>query len=216
MIEMLLKMRIKLYKIIRKNIPNKLIFIIKRFLGKRRTWKIAYVILVSDEVHNFMTKLQINILDQYGVNPGLTAIPHITLKLGFDVSCLEPYENYFDSLVKDIEPFEICVNGINKFDEGIIFINVENNPNLDMLRRRILRDLHEQFGVEPYRLEDDQFHFHATLAHGLSKNDFLMAYEGLKKMPVQMCFTLSAMGLFCHTGDNWVSYKQSTIIGNVS
>jgi 2'-5' RNA ligase len=209
------KMKIKLDAVIDNLIKDKIYTLIKCMPKKQRTWPVAYVILLSDEVHDFMTQLQINILEQYGVNSGLTAAPHITLKLGFDVACLEPHAKYFDCLVKDIEPFEICINGVGKFDEGIIYFNVKINPHLEKLRRRILRDLHDQFGVKPYQLEGDQYHFHATLAYGLSKNDFALAYEGLKNMHVHMCFMMKTMSLFCHTGDHWISYKQATITDKV-
>ena len=204
-------MNIRLKALIKKMIWNKFGAILNRISGKHRTWSVAYVILMSDEIHNIITKWQINILDKYGTNSGLTAMPHLTLKLGFEVTCLDQYEKYFDNLVKDIEPFEICVNGINKFEDGIIFVDVEKNPRLDQLRRRILNDLHQQFGVKPYRLEGDQFRFHVTLAYGLPISNFIKAYEELKIRPIQASFMLSKMSLFCHSGENWVSYKQATI-----
>jgi len=182
-----------------------------RLADRGRTFEIAYVILVSDEVHNYMSKLQIDILKEYGMNPGLKASPHITLKLGFEVSELEPFERYFDKLVGEIEPFEICMKDIGFFDEGIIFMDVERNPQLEKLRRRILKDVSEQCGVEPYPLEGDRYHFHATLAYGLSKHDFARARQTLKDMKVEFRFALDTLALFCHTGNEWVVYKRATV-----
>jgi len=189
---------------------------VRRYLRARRadefrSFEIAYVILVSDEAHNYMSKLQIDILKKYGMNPGLKATPHITLKLGFEASGLEPFERYFDKLVSEVEPFEICIKNIGFFDEGIIFMDVEHNPRLEKLRRRILKDLSEQHGVEPYPLEGDRYHFHATLAYGLSNRDFARARQTLKDIKVEFRFTLDALALFCHTGDEWIAYKRATV-----
>ena len=182
--------------------------------GQFRTFEIAYVILVSDEVHNYMSRLQIDILNQYGVNPGLKASPHITLKLGFEASRLEPFERYFDKLANETEPFEICIKDIGFFDEGVIFMDVEHNPRLEKLRRRILDDLSEQHGVEPYPLEGDRYHFHATLAYGLSKHDFTAARQKLKDMKVEFRFVLNTLALFCHAGDGWITYKRAAVSQN--
>lgn len=178
---------------------------------KVRTFEIAYVILVSDEVHNYMSRLQIDILKEYGMNPGLKASPHITLKLGFQVSGIEPFERYFDKLVSEIETFEICIVGIGFFDEGIIFMDVEHSPQLERLRRRILKDLSEQHGVEPYPLEGDRYRFHATLAYGLSNRDFARARRALKDVKIEFRFALDTLALFCHTGDEWITYKRAML-----
>jgi 2'-5' RNA ligase len=182
--------------------------------GGLRSFEIAYVILLSDEAHNYMSKLQIDILRRYGVNPGLKATPHITLKLGFQASEIEPFERYFDELVSGIEPFEICVKDMGFFDEGIIFIDVEHNPQLERLRRRILGDLSEQHGIQPYPLEGDRYHFHATLAYGLSKHDFARARRELQDLKVEFRFLLDTLALFCHTGEEWIAYKRGRVIGS--
>ena len=179
--------------------------------ARPRTFEIAYVILVSSEVHNYMTRLQLDILRRYGANPGLTASPHITLKLGFEVSEIEPFAAYLDRIAGDIEPFEICVRNIDVFDGGIIFLDVEQDPRLENLRRRILRDLSEKYGVEPYPLEGDQYRFHATLAYGLSNRDFERAWKELKDLKVEFRFVFDTLGLFCHTGDGWITYRRAVL-----
>jgi len=179
--------------------------------GEFRSFEIAYVILVGEEVHNYMSKMQIGILKEYGVNPGLKASPHITLKLGFEASGLDPYERYLDELAREIEPFEICVRDIGFFDEGIIFMDVEENLALEKLRRRILADLWDRHGIEPYPLEGARYHFHATLAYGLSKRDFAKAQRALRDTKVQFRFVLDTLALFCHTGDEWIAYKRATL-----
>lgn len=176
-----------------------------------RTLEVAYVILLDDEAHNYMSKLEIELLKQYGPHEGLKATPHITLKLGFHVSDLEPFERYFDKLVAEIEPFEICIKNIGFFDDmGIIFMDVVPTQPLERLRRRILSDLSEQHGIKPHSLEGDQYHFHATLAY-LSNHDFVRARRELENIKVEFRFMFDTLGLICHTGDEWVTYKRARL-----
>ncbi|MGH7184351.1 MAG: 2'-5' RNA ligase family protein [Nitrospiraceae bacterium] len=176
-----------------------------------RTLEVAYVILLDDKAHNYMSKLEIELFKQYGPHEGLKATPHITLKLGFHVSDLEPFERYFDKLVTEIEPCEIYIKNIGFFDDmGIIFMDVVHTQQLERLRRRILSDLSEQHGIKPYPLEGDQYHFHATLAY-LSKHDFVRARRDLENTKVEFRFMLDTLGLICHTGGGWVTYKRTRL-----
>ncbi len=176
-----------------------------------RTFELAYVILVSDEVHNYMSKLEIDLMKQYGAHEGLKAAPHITLKLGFHVADIEPFERYFDELISKIEPFEICVKNFGFFDEaGIIYMDVVHTPELDSLRWRIVNDLSIQHGIKPNALEGDQYHFHATLAY-LSKNDFLRARREFEHVKIERRFVVNTLGLICHTGDGWITYKRGRL-----
>jgi 2'-5' RNA ligase len=175
------------------------------------TFELAYVILVSDEVHNYMSKLEIDLMKQYGAHEGLKATPHITLKLGFHVSDLEPFERYFDELVGESEPFEICVKNFGFFDEaGIIFMDVVHTPELDSLRQRIVNDLSMRHGIKPNTLEGDQYHFHATLAY-LSKHDFARARRELENVKIEFRFVMDTLGLICQTGDGWITYKRARL-----
>jgi|CXWL01.1.fsa_nt_gi 2'-5' RNA ligase len=176
-----------------------------------RTFELAYVILVSDEVHNYMSKLEVDLMKQYGAHEGLKATPHITLKLGFHVTDIEPFERYFDELVNEIEPFEICVKNFGFFDEaGIVYLDIVHTPELDSLRRRIVNDLSMQHGIKPNVLEGDQYHFHATLAY-LSKHDFSQARREFEHVKIERRFMLNALGLICHTGDGWITYKRGRL-----
>ena len=190
-----------------------------RLVNRNRSFEIAYVILVSDEVHNYMSKLQLDILKQYGANPGIKASPHITLKLGFNVSNIEPFEEYFDELVGAIDPFEICIKNIGFFDEGIIFMDVEPTQQLDRLRHRILHDLSVRHGIKPYPLEGDRYHFHATLAYGMPKHDFVQARAKLENLKVEFRFVLETLGLLCSTGEDsyeWITYKRSILSRSIA
>ena len=173
---------------------------------------LAYVILVSEEVHNYMRRLQVGMLREYGASFGIEVSPHITLKQAFEVREIEPFERYFDRLVAEIEPFEIIVRGVGVFDDGVIFMDVARNGVLDSLRKRIIRDLSTEFGVRPNDLEDDRYHFHATLAKGLSPASLERARRALEGIPVEFRFVCDTLGLLAHTGAAWITYKRSGIV----
>ena len=171
----------------------------------------AYVILVSEEVHNYMRRLQLEILQKYGTNPEIEVSPHITLKQGFGARDFVPLERYFDKLVEEIEPFEITVRNIGFFVAGVIFMGVAQNEPLDALRRRVIRDLSSEFGVRPNAFEDDRYHFHATLAHGLSRDSFERARRELGGLQVEFRFVCDTLALLYHTGGTWITYKRSAM-----
>ncbi len=177
-------------------------------------FEIAYVLPVSDELSNAMRRLQVELEAGYGVNRALSTPPHITLKLGVPASSIEPFERHFDRLVGEVEPFEVCVQGIDFFDEGIIFLGVEPEPRLEALRRRILHDLSEGLGIQPYPLEEgDRFRFHVTLAHGLTPEAFARARRSLDRATPRHRFTVDRLSLFCYTRDSWFAYKLGALRG---
>lgn len=172
---------------------------------------LAYVILVGEELHNYMRHLQVEMLREYGAWRGIEVSPHITLKQAFAVRDLEPFERYFDRLVAEIEPFEIAVRGVGVFDDGVIFMDVAHNGLLDSLRRRVVQNLSTEFGVRPNELEDDRYHFHATLAQGLPPSSLARARRALEGMQGEFRFVCDTVGLLTHTGRGWITYKRSAI-----
>lgn len=177
-----------------------------------RPFELAFVILTSDEVHNHVRRQQLELLRRHGANPALRATPHITLKLGFPAVTLEPFERFLDELAADLAPFEIRLPGYGSFDEGILYLDVERTSPLEALRRRIVGELAARFGVRPLALEEgDRFHFHATLAYGLSRSDFERARGALRHTPLDFRFQVERLALLCHTGSEWVTYRRARV-----
>ena len=173
--------------------------------------EVAFVLPLSDEAHNFITELEVEILRRYGVNEGLLAPPHITLKLGFKTTDLRPFADYVDEVARTTPPLEITLRGIGSFDEGIIFIDVERTAALDQLRRRILRDLAERFQIEPKPFEDDRFHFHVTVAYGLPQSAFEKELAHLAPLNPTFRFEAQTIAMLCHTGDHWITYRRAAL-----
>lgn len=172
---------------------------------------LGLVIPVSDSVHNYMTKLQIDLMRQFGIVGGLECAPHITLKQAFPTHTLRVFEHYLDTISKEIDPFRIQLRGFDAFDGNLIFLNVVPNLHLSALRERIVSDLRKDFGVEPYALEDERYRFHATLVHSLSKSRFHRARAALAHETIDFSFSCNSLELVCHTGQGWITYRRSTL-----
>jgi 2'-5' RNA ligase len=95
-----------------------------------RSFELGYVILLSDQVANYVRGLQIELPRKHGSYPSLHVTPHITLKQAFPVAALEPFERYFEQLACETKPFEIVVRGFGFFSEGVIFLDVVQSGEL--------------------------------------------------------------------------------------
>ena len=200
-----------------RNLARRVVSRAKRSLGVERAEtlarpEIAFVLPLGEDAHNFMTQLQVEILRRHGVNDGLTAVPHITLKLGFKTPDLAVFADYLDEVAKSTPAFEITLRGISSFEEGIIFVDVEPSPELDQLRRRIVRELSERFQITPKPLEDNRFHFHATLAYGLPQTVFEQEIARLSPLKPSFCFEARTIAMLCHTGDHWITYRLAALV----
>ncbi len=173
--------------------------------------EVAYVIPVSDEIQNFVAKVQMEIVRTCGTGPRFHGTPHITLKLSFRTAAIEPFEPHLDRLADEVEPFEIRVGHIDFFDPGIMFLDVEPNPGLERLRQRILRELSDGHGVTPYDIEGERFHFHVTVAYDLSPAEFARARRVFAGATDRMGFVPGSLALLCHTGEQWFTYKRVSL-----
>jgi 2'-5' RNA ligase len=175
-----------------------------------RRIEIALVILVDNTTFNRTRLIQKVLWERLDTTIGLKVSPHISLKLGFFISAskIGVFEDYLDRLVSELQAFEIQLVGFGSFPGGILFLDVKSNPRLDELRRRILSDLLEQFGVLPNRFEGDHFHFHLTLASDLSIPGLALAQQTLEPFDFEHRFHLDTIALLIHLGECWTTYKQ--------
>src|SRR5437763_14244442 len=103
--------------------------------------QLGLALMGSDEVHDAMRRIQLDLARACGGNPALRLTPHITLKQPFHARALPPVEAYVDELAPRIQLPEIHLSGIGFFeeeDEGVAFLDVAPNPPLEELRLRIL------------------------------------------------------------------------------
>jgi 2'-5' RNA ligase len=179
---------------------------------ENRSVQIAYVILLPDDVHNFIRRVQVELYDTYAASEATRALePHITLKQPFEAGDAEPYEDFFDRLTVETDPFELELRGYGFFEgEGVVFLDVTQNERLHALQRRIL----EELALEPAQYESGSplpYHFHATVATGLSPDDLTGARDDFDQTP-EFRFPLERLGMFRRDAEGpWTLYKRSKL-----
>lgn len=169
---------------------------------------LAYVILLSDDVHNFLRRVQAEVYQRYDANPWTLSLePHVTLKQPFESDEVEPHEQYLEQLAVETEPFELLLRGLGAFEEdGVLFLEVEQDPQLLALQHRILDELR----LDPGEFESGHprpYYFHATIATGLAPADLKQARE-LHAATPEFRFALDRLGLFRKTEETWTLYKR--------
>jgi len=173
---------------------------------------LAYVILLPDDVHNFIRRAQAELYDSYAASEATRALePHITLKQPFGAGDVEAYETFFDTLTAETRPFDLELHAYGFFEgEGVVYLDVAQDERLHSMQRRILDEL----GLEPAEYESGSpvpYHFHATVAAGLSPDDLTHARDTFDRTP-EFRFQLERLGMFRRDAEGpWTLYKRSKL-----
>lgn len=173
--------------------------------------RIGYAVLVSDEVYNFMRQFEVEYLQRYGGNRGLTQPPHITIKGPFDTHDLAWHANYLDSLARKTRPFTIHLRGIGAFPPPVLFLNVEPHPELSALTETILADLPAHTHT-PFEANRD-LHPHATLAFPRSEVELQQALEEYAGRAVGFDCIVNSIGLLYQHEESWIILRKATLSG---
>lgn len=176
--------------------------------GRIGAVQLAYVILLPDDAHNYMRRVQAELYRRYEASRSTLRLePHITLKQPFEADAPERHESYLEELAAEIDPFELVMDGFGFFeDEGVVFLDVQQDERLIALQHRMLAELE----LEPAVYESGEpvpYHFHGTLASGLSSRDLADARAHLSDTP-EFRFPLRKLGLFCYTNETWTLHKR--------
>lgn len=170
---------------------------------------IAIVIPLTGDAANWLQRTKFDWLARHGTSPGLEAAPHITLKMGCKVGDPAPIADYVAQLAAQTTAPHIALQGVGRFDDGILFLDVAASDALDRLRRGIVADLQNKFGIVPEALEGDAFHFHATIGHGLPAVLVETEYRQLQGRSIRFEEMASAIELWVHVGSNWATYHRA-------
>lgn len=173
---------------------------------------IGFAILLDDRSHNFVRSLQLKLHQELGLSLARQS-PHITIKVPFESTDIEPYSAYLDGLAGEIQPFEIELNRFNHFGQRIIYLEVAENEALTQLHYKILADLEDQMGIKPHEFEGPNVKFHASLVGVHSDGEFQSAMEYLKKYSPKFKFQAETLAIFYHLGGDggWIINRRIPI-----
>jgi 2'-5' RNA ligase len=108
----------------------------------------------------------------------------------------------FTAFANSRSPFSITTEQVGHFDKSVIYLSVENNPELQNLYDQLKEFLLTQL---EFRQEEtgNNFKPHITLEKKLSKEDFRKGWEGIKDLSLRTSFEASHFSLMKHNGRNW-------------
>jgi 2'-5' RNA ligase len=176
--------------------------------------QIGFGILLEHEPHNFIREYQLKFHHELSILPGRQN-PHITFKSPFKVHDIEAYVDYFDQLARETQPFEVKINGVGDFDQKILFLDVEENQATNSLHVNVLKQMKDQFNIDPDPLEGENMHFHASIAELPTKDAFIEAKEMLENEAPKFRFWVKEFGIFYHLGGDhsWIIFRRMPIGG---
>lgn len=175
--------------------------------------KATIVLIADNNAENFGKRMMLE-AHKYGkMGFEMARLPqHVSLKQPFAIPNLEDMEEFFDSFVKDLSPFDIEFVGMDVFpsnvlggvQSGCMSLRVKETSELVEAQRRLNDGLYEKFGPCPAE-HDDDYVFHMTFAiGGASFVLYQKAYDELVKQDYKKCFRFSKLGLLYYDDDNIV------------
>jgi 2'-5' RNA ligase len=185
-------------------------------IGRQNNYKnleAAIVLLLPDGVQNELQRWQLDTLRRHGLNPGLSAPPHITLKLGFKYEDINAIADNMAELAGQIAPLPVLLKDFMHFDEGIIFLDVAPDEALERCRQSVVQMVSQRHGVQPRPIELAGFRSHVTLTYGLPKQRFEQERERFAALPVRFACVLDRMALLIRVDDHWVTYRSCQLAG---
>ena len=174
---------------------------------------VAVVLPLEGQAGRWMQQQQIDLLRRIGPHPGLSAVPHVTLKMGFKTGQPAALQSWLDRLGADTPPLDIQLGGVDRFPEGVLFLDVVESAPLQALRRRVLHELASEFGVQPGSVEDEGFRFHATLTFDLPPALLDGERQRLSALAPQFIESVSALELWLDVGSHWVRLHRTPMGG---
>jgi len=150
-------------------LPAPLRALLRRLLRRPAAPVLAVVLPADEPLTAAVRALQAELVRTGGGRCDTATPPHVTLKLGFAAPDQAAVSGWLAALAASTEPFDLVVSGLGTFDDGTLYLDVTPQPRLVALHRQVVLGLEARFGVAPWPAEQGGgFHFHVTLATGLS------------------------------------------------
>ena len=122
--------------------------------------------------------------------------PHITIKSPHHVDHIDPYLDFVESLVRQMDSFFLKISGISQFNDEVIYFSLEHNPLLIKTHEYILENICYKFKSAPDPLEGKLWIPHISLARTSDQNTFKKATAFLQNIRPQYEWEISTIGVF--------------------
>lgn len=167
----------------------------------------AFALLANHKIHNIVRKLSWEIHQKYRTGTRHISLPpHISLKQPFPIGDLPALEDYMAELASSIQPFDVRLTELQVkpissggTTYGLLWIDVEETPELRNLHNRLNDELNQRFGNTPADFDGEQYHFHMTVMLGGQTVDiYRKFYSEIPNPKLNLQFTVKELGMFVY------------------
>lgn len=101
---------------------------------------------------------------KYKLNEQSFSLPqHISLKMSFETKNHEDVIGYIKSFLDTQKKIRVKIIGISKINNGVIWLDVEENPKLREIHNLLNEKLKERYDIPLANFDGESFRFHSTL-----------------------------------------------------
>jgi 2'-5' RNA ligase len=169
--------------------------------------KAAFALLANHVIHNVVRKPSWEIHQKYGTGTRHASLPpHVSLKQPFGIKDLLALEEYMSELAGSIQPFEVTLTELQVIPVsfagtayGLLWIDVQETPELRNLHNRLNDELNQRFGHTPADFDGEQYHFHMTVMMGGQPVDvYRKFYSEIPDPRINLRFTAQELAMFVY------------------
>jgi len=161
-------------------------------------------ILPDVTISSELTRFKYIAGEKFNSSKALNSPPHITLVPPFKCEYAKEKEilEILRKISKTTKEFYITLNGFNKFDKKVIFVDVEKNEELYELKGKVMKSIESI--IPELKNNSNKFHPHITIAfRDLKKEIFSEAWKYFSKMEYYRIFKADNITLLRHNGKKW-------------
>ena len=143
--------------------------------------------------------------DRFGCTVALKSAAHITLIPPFwmETNSEELLIQTLTHFQTTIPAFQIQLKGFSHFSNRVLFVAVNENPQLGGLRKAV-----EDHFIQPFhgiiKPDDRPFHPHVTIANrDIKPGDFIKAWDHFKRLPFAEEFEATTVSLLKLSENKW-------------
>lgn len=160
-----------------------------------------------DEIHAIKEAIGL----AYHTRGALRSPAHITLHMPFLWN--EAKEEKLSLLLGDFaekhKPVSLTLNGFASFPPRVVFIAVEENPDLVILQHELFKFCKMRLNLFNANYQDRPFHPHITLAfRDLRKDQFKILWREMEHKPFHASFVADKIALLKHDGQRWNVHER--------
>lgn len=121
-------------------------------------------LIFNRDNENNIRKICKEVNKKYNLDNKSFSLPqHISLKISFDTKKYVEVINHIKSILENQIKMKIKIIGISKINNGVVWLDVEENNELRKIHNLLNEGLKEKYNIPLANFDGDNFKFHSTL-----------------------------------------------------